>query len=93
MNEYVRRALRDLHTHLRVVVDVELAGDEIRAAFGRWVAVEDLGSNRSRITIDTDSFRWPTHILAELDAQFTVVEPRDFEVHLQRVGRRFSRVS
>jgi predicted DNA-binding transcriptional regulator YafY len=87
LHEYVRRNLRDLVSPIRIVIEVEVAGSEVRAAFGTWVDVENLASGRCRVTMDADSFRWPTHIVTSLHAPFRVVTPPDFEQHLNSIAR------
>lgn len=86
LHEYVRRNMRQLIAPIRIVVDVEAAGSQVRAAFSTWVDVEDLGDGRCRVVMDADSFRWPTHIVTSLGAQFTVVTPLDFAEHLHSIG-------
>jgi predicted DNA-binding transcriptional regulator YafY len=85
LHEYVRRNLRELTSPIRVVLEVEVAGSEVRSAFGTWVDVEDLGDGGCRVTMDTDSFRWPTYIVTSLGAPFRVVAPAEFEQHLRSV--------
>ncbi len=87
--DYVRFHLSELHRPHRVVVDVDVPGRRVRDAYGTWVDVRDLDRRRCRITMDTDSFRWPTHILADLDAPFAVVEPPAFAQHLFAVATQF----
>jgi hypothetical protein len=40
--------------------------------------------------MDSDSFQWPTHIVANLDAAFTVIEPAAFRDHLRAVAVRLA---
>ncbi len=88
--EYVRFNMSELSTRHSVVIEADVPGDHIRDAYGTWVDVDDLGGERCRFTMDTDSFRWPTHIAANLDAPFTVISPPEFREHLRDVATRFS---
>ena len=80
--DYVRFNMSELDARHRVVLEIDAPGDRVRDAYGTWVDVEELTEARCRLTMDTDSFRWPTHIVANLDAPFTVVSPPAFQQHL-----------
>lgn len=84
--EYVRFKMLELQTPHRIVIEIERPGEQLRDAYGTWVEVEDLGPSRCRLTMFSDSFRWPTHIVTNLDAAFTVVAPAAFEAHLAAVS-------
>lgn len=88
--DYVRRSQRGIQAHHRVVIDVEIAGEALRRAYGRWVSVDDVGERRCRVTMDTDDFTWPLHILANIDAAFAVIEPAELRQRVAAVARRFS---
>jgi predicted DNA-binding transcriptional regulator YafY len=88
--EYVRFDMSKLDAAHRIVLEIDVPGDEVRDAYGTWVDVDDLTDERCRLTMDTDSFRWPTHIVANLDAPFTVVGPAAFEQHLRTVATQFN---
>lgn len=88
LREYVRAGMRGADDAHRVVVEVSTGGDGVRRLFGRWVEVEDLDQHRCRITMDADSFVWPTHIVTALDAPFSVVGPPEFARHLASVAGR-----
>ncbi len=90
LSEYVRLSMRSLAPTLRVVIDVDSPSDEVRDAYGTWVTVEPIGRRRCRVTMDTDSFLWPTHIVANLDTPFEVVSPPSFAEHLRSLGARLS---
>ena len=87
--EYVRFNMSELSRPHRVVVEVEVPGALVRDAYGTWVDVEDLGDARCRVTMDADSFRWPTHIVADLGAPFTVIGPPEFREHLRSIAMLF----
>jgi hypothetical protein len=40
--------------------------------------------------MDTDDFTWPLHILANIDAEFTVVEPVELRQHIAAVALGFA---
>ena len=83
LREYVRASQRGIRARHHVVLAVDCPGEALRVAYGRWVDVTDLGTDRCRVTMDTDDFTWPLHILANIDAAFTVVEPAELR---QRVA-------
>ena len=85
--EYVRFAMRALNTLHRIVLEVDVPGERVRDEYGTWVEVHDLADGRCRVTMDADSFRWPTHIVANLDAPFAVISPPAFRQHLVSVAR------
>lgn len=89
LHEYVRLRMRGLDHPIRVVIDVERPGGPIREEYGTWVEVEDVAGMRCRLTMDTDSFVWPTHIVANLNAPFRVVSPPEFGRHLAEVATQF----
>jgi len=87
LSDYVGHRMRELQVAHRVVVEVEVAADQVRDAYGTWVTVFDLGPSRCRIEMDADSFLWPTHLVANLRAPFTVLGPPEFHAHLQSLAR------
>lgn len=91
LREYVRDRLRGLRNDYRVVVDAAVSGEIVRHRYGRWVEVADLDDHRCRLTMDADSFEWPTHIVANLNAEIVVIEPPAFEHHLRAVADRLHR--
>lgn len=91
MREYIRFNMSSTSQPYQVVIEVELPGDQVRSAYGTWVAVTDLDAHSCHVTMDTDSFRWPTHIVANLDAPFTVLGPPEFREHLRTLARRLRR--
>lgn len=87
---YVRSRARAARIGQRVVIEVDAPAADLRARFGRWVEVEDLGASRCRLTMDVDSFHWPTHIVMTTDARSTVIEPERLRTHLAAVAERFA---
>jgi predicted DNA-binding transcriptional regulator YafY len=90
LHEYVRASQRSIPARHRVVLDIDEAREVLRAAYGRWAEVEELGPSRSRLVIDTDDFTWPLHILANVDAPFTVVSPPELQAQIAALARRFA---
>jgi predicted DNA-binding transcriptional regulator YafY len=90
LHEYVRASQRNVPGRYRVVVEVGCPGDELRAAYGRWVEVDDLDVGWCRATMDVDDLTWPLHILANVDAPFAVVEPPELRAQVAAVARRFA---
>lgn len=88
--EFVRFDMSARNPSHRVVIDVDLPGAEVRAHYGTWVTVEEMAVDRCRVVMYADSFRWPTHIVANLDAGFTIVEPLAFREHLAAMAVRWS---
>ena len=89
LHDYVRFNISERNARHRVVLEVDVRGDRVRDTYGTWVDVDDLTDGRCRLTMDTDSFRWPTHIVANLDSPFTVVSPPAFQQHLLSAPARF----
>ncbi len=73
--DHVRFNMRERHVRQRIVLEVDAPGALVRDRYGTWVEVDDLADDRCRVTIDADSFQWPTHIVANLDAPVTVINP------------------
>lgn len=90
LREYVRTSQRSLQARHRVVVEIACPAETLRGPYGRWIDVDDLGPDRCRITMDTDDFTWPLHILANTDAPFTVIEPAELRGHIADVAERFT---
>jgi predicted DNA-binding transcriptional regulator YafY len=85
--EYVRFNMTEPNPHHQVVIETDLPGQRIRDEYGTWVHVEDINPERCRLTMDTDdTFRWPTHIVANLSAPYTVIGPSAFLHHLLAVA-------
>lgn len=91
--EYVRTSVREPRSLHRVVLEVATDGDTVRTEFGQWVEVEDLGVRRCRVVMHTDSLRWPTHLVAHLDAPVRIVEPPELAEQLRAAARRLDRAA
>ncbi len=90
LHDYVRDRLSNAKSRSQVVVEVQLPGEEVRRRFGRWTQVTDLAPDRCQLTMESDSFDWPTHLLAAIDAPFVVESPAQFGAHLAAVAARFA---
>lgn len=90
LHEYVRFNMREMNAVIRVVIETDAPAARVRAEYGTWVDVEELGDGRCRVAMDSDSFRWPTHIVANLDASVTVIDPPEFRDHLAAVAARLT---
>ncbi|MFN8021109.1 MAG: YafY family protein [Acidimicrobiales bacterium] len=91
--EYVRAGFEELRTQHRVELEIDLPAETVRAGYGQWATVTALGRRRCRVVMESDSFVWPTHLLAELDAPFRVVSPPEFERHLRGLADRLQRAT
>ena len=80
---FVRDSIERMPRQHEVVVDVDAPAADVERAIGRWSTVEPLGGARCRVRMTTDELEWPVLALAQLDAEFTVVEPPE----LARPGR------
>lgn len=85
--DHVRFNMRERHVRQRIVLEVDAPGTLVRDRYGTWVEVDDLADDRCRVTIDADSFQWPTHIVANLDAPVTVISPPAFSQQVRSVAR------
>ena len=63
---------------------------EVHAVMGRWGEVEELGADRCRMTMSTDTLDWPVLVLANLDRDFEVEEPAELAALIGRLGARVS---
>jgi predicted DNA-binding transcriptional regulator YafY len=89
LHAHVRDQLRSLDRTTTVVAEVELPAAAVRMRYGRWIEVNELAEDRSELVMETDTFDWPTHVLAALDAPFVVRSPEDLRHHLRAVAERF----
>jgi predicted DNA-binding transcriptional regulator YafY len=87
LSEYVRFNMSEPKPQHIVVVEIDVPGDDIRTAYGTWVDVEDLPGGRCQLTMTTDSFVWPTHIVTNLNAPYNVVTPPRFQQHLLAIAQ------
>ncbi|MET0275306.1 MAG: YafY family protein [Acidimicrobiia bacterium] len=90
LHEYVRDAHRRMQTGQRVIIEVDAPAEALQRAYGRWVEVEALGRTRARLTMETDDFTWPLHVLVNVDASFTVIEPQALRDLVAGIADRFT---
>lgn len=93
LREYVRQGQRSIQANHRVVIDIARPADDMRAAYGRWVEVTDLGDGRSRLAMDVDDFTWPLFILANTEAPFHVVQPPALQAKVAAAAATFAAAS
>lgn len=91
LSEYVRHNMSELGARYRVVVDIDAPASRIRDLYGTWVTVTDLSRGRCRMTMETDTFRWPTYVITNLETSCTVIGPPEFRHHLTDAAARLSR--
>lgn len=91
LGEYVRHNMSELGARFRVIVDIDTPASHIRDLYGTWVEAEDLDDGRCRMTMDTDSFQWPTYIITNLESPCTVIGPPEFRHHLADAAARLRR--
>ncbi|MFV0315899.1 MAG: helix-turn-helix transcriptional regulator [Microthrixaceae bacterium] len=82
----VRFDLHERRQRHQVVIDIAAPAEQLRAEYGAWATIDALGPDSSRLTMTTDTFRWPTYILANTDVPVRVVGPPEFTRHLRTVG-------
>ena len=59
----------------QVVVDVVAPAADVQRRIGRWATVTATVPGTCRAVMTADDLEWPVLALAQLDADFTVVEP------------------
>lgn len=90
LHAHVLGSMRNHDARHRVVMEIDRAAPDVEAEFGRWIDVEELSSNRCRVTMRVDDFEWPIRIATALDAAFTVVEPEALRHEVAAIGERFA---
>jgi len=93
LSEYVRSSRRNVPSRYHVVLELALPAETVRSKYRRWVEVEPLTPTTCRVTMDTDDFTWPLHILANADADFIVVEPAELRTRVSALAERLARRS
>lgn len=87
--EYVRTSQSNVQARHHVVIEIERSESDLRE-YTRWVTVEALGTGRSRVSMDVDDFVWPLHMLANVDAPFSVIEPAELRERVAATAARFA---
>jgi predicted DNA-binding transcriptional regulator YafY len=65
----------------------------VRQAVGQWGTIEPLDRDSCRLTMTSTSLDWPTQALGNVGAEFEVLGPPEFAVHVQEWGARFLRAT
>lgn len=86
LSEYVRFNMSESNPTHRVIIEIGLPAHEIRDSYGTWAEIESISQRQCRLIMDTNTFQWPTHIVANLDAACTVIGPPAFQQHLLAVA-------
>ena len=76
---------------IRSEVVVHASAEAVRAKVGRWSTVEELGADRCRMVMTSDSLDWPVMALGTLRADFDVVGPPELVEQLREWAGRFDR--
>lgn len=87
---FVRAGIRNLPAPHTVEVIIEAPAAAVRDHVGSWGVVEDIGTQRCRLRMSSDSLDWPAMALGSLGADFEVVSPPELVEHLRDWGRRFA---
>ena len=91
--EFVRSRLQNLAWPYDVEVLVDAPAETVRARLGRWADVEEAGSGRCRLRINTDSLDWAAFAVGAVGARATVVRPPELRAHLRDWGDRLTRAA
>lgn len=83
--------MSELGARYSVVVDIDAPAAHIRDLYGTWVEVTDLSRGRCGMTTDTDTFRWPTYVITDLETACTIIGPPEFRRHLTDAAARLRR--
>jgi predicted DNA-binding transcriptional regulator YafY len=90
---FVRESIdRMPHAH-DIVVDVAADASEVEARIGRWATVEASSAGHCRVRMTADDLEWPVLALAQLDAEFVVIEPPELVAYIRVLARRFRRAT
>ena len=91
--EFVKRGLRTVPQRHHVSVRVLTGAEVVRRVVGHWGAVEELGDDACRLTMDVDDLAWPMFVLAGVDAEFEIEGPEELRERTTEIGERFSRAA
>jgi predicted DNA-binding transcriptional regulator YafY len=89
--QFVRDAIDNLPTRHGIEVVIHASAELVRDRIGRWAAIEDLGNDRCLLGMTSESLDWPMMVLGATGADFEVLSPSEFLVHLGERVARFSR--
>src|SRR5690625_7085 len=85
---WVSQKLIARQARYKVEVLVQAPAYLVAAQVGEWGTVEALGPEESRLIMQVDDLIWPIMILADLRADFQVVEPFELVKEMHAVGQR-----
>ena len=92
LTSFVRERIRESRPTFEVELMIDAPVEIVTAAFGRWATVSSgPRSGSSRVRLTTDSLDWPIVMLANLDAPFDVVAPRELDERLRRFAARVAK--
>ena len=88
---FVRGSIERMARAHEVVVDVAAEHADVDRRIGRWATVEPTGPGACRVRMTADDLEWPVLALAQLDAEFAVVEPPELVARVRGLAARFAR--
>ena len=91
--EFVRRGIAQLSSRHAVEVVVHAPVEVVRDELGRWGSVEELGPQRCRVRMATESLDWPLLALGATGAEFEVIAPLALVERVREWADRFSRAA
>lgn len=89
LQAWVRASQRRVPGRHRVIVEFRCSAATLDP-YRRWVDVETIDDDRCRVTLDTDDFTWPLHLVAAVGADFDVVTPPEFADHVGATAARLT---
>jgi predicted DNA-binding transcriptional regulator YafY len=91
---FVQSQLASAPTRYRIVVTIHAPAGEVERVVRHWGNVEPgTGDDSCRLTMNVDSFEWPTFVLTVLGAEFEVEEPSELGDYLRTRGELFVRAT
>jgi predicted DNA-binding transcriptional regulator YafY len=90
---FVRASIERMPRHHEVVIDVDAPADAVDRVIGRWSTVERQDDAHCRVRMTADDLEWPVLALAQLDADFSVVEPAELRDRIAAIAGRFARAT
>jgi len=76
-----------------VVVDISAPAADVERRIGRWATVTSTAPGTCRALMTADDLEWPVLALAQLDADFRVVEPPELRARVAELAARFGRAT
>lgn len=89
--EFVQDRLASIPTRYQVVAEVQAPAATVQRVVWDWGTVEAVDDNTSQLTMNADSFDWPSFVLSSVGADFRVIEPTEFRTYLRDIAERFLR--